>query len=694
MRKVPGTIFTLFGTILTLGGAPASAQSSFSPTVAGVPSALDVPYLPQSELLCGGAALAMVERWWGRRGVQAADFAGLVRPEERGIRTIDLAAAAQARGWETTAFDGSPESVQQWLAQRIPVVALIQVGHDRYHYVVLLAWAAGRVIYHDPARAPSRSIEEAAFLREWSGAERWAMILRPGTVMQDSMPIVGVTPPPTDSLPCSPWLDQAIDAVAGQNLDAADSLLQEAGRTCPSEPLVLREQAAVRFKEGQFAAAGQLTAAYLAQVPDDPLGWQLLATARFLSGDRDAALRAWNRIDAPRVDLVRIDGVRAIRFQQLASAIHAPAGTLLTPPRLALARRRLSDVPALRRSRLSYLPVGAGLAELRATVTERPVIAPAWWLVAANALRAATQREVGLAIASPTGGGELWTAVWRWEHAHPRLGARIELPMRLGIEGVAEVSAVREQFRFVVDTASAGTLTAIRRAYGVAFGGWVLPALRPTAGLEDEHWSDGRRFLVLTAGTAIRAAGDRFTLTTLVQRGLSIVHLPSYVQGSVRALWASAPDISHTTWSARLGLDIVSHDTPVGRWPVANGDISWAIPLRAHDRTANGLLPGTTTGRSMIHGGLSGDQPLLRAGPFTVAAGVFLDGVEVMSPADGPQRDRLYLDAGSGLRIGLLDGQFGTLRIDLATGLTDRHTAITVGLHQSWPPFRPTTPTP
>jgi hypothetical protein len=46
------------------------------------------------------------------------------------------------------------------------------------------------------------------------------------------------------------------------------------------------------------------------------------------------------------------------------------------------------------------------------------------------------------------------------------------------------------------------------------------------------------------------------------------------------------------------------------------------------------------------------------------------------------------------LRIGILDGQLGTLRIDLATGLTDRRTALTVGMHQRWPPFHQTSHTP
>jgi hypothetical protein len=90
----------------------------------------------------------------------------------------------------------------------------------------------------------------------------------------------------------------------------------------------------------------------------------------------------------------------------------------------------------------------------------------------------------------------------------------------------------------------------------------------------------------------------------------------------------------------------------------------------------------------MIHGGLSGDHPIYRRGPFTLALGIFLDGAEIVHPADGSGRDRFYLDAGGGIRIAILDGQLGVLRIDLATGLTDRRTALTAGMHQHWPPFR------
>jgi len=681
---------------VALGGAPASAQSLSAASSDRVPTVLDVPYLPQSELLCGGAAVAMVERWWGRRGVYAEDFADLVRPELRGIRTSDLAAAARARGWETRAFDGTPEEVRRILGEGVPVVALIEVAPDRYHYVVLLGWSDGRVTFHDPASAPSRSVDEARFLAEWSGGERWAMVLRPAEPPPPQKPQVidSLLRPPVDSMPCRPWVDRALDAVAAQRLEDAADLLGEAGRACPDEPLVLRELAGVRFKQRRLTEAIHLSAQYVARVRDDVYAWKLLAASRYLAGDREGALRAWNQVGLPIVDLTRIDGVREIRFRTIAQAVDVPNGSVLTPAGLALARRRVADLGAVRRATVDYQPVDGGRAEVRAVVVERPVLGLASRLLAANAVRAMTQHAIGVSIATPTGAGELWTAEWRWEHAHPRFALGVEVPVRLGFSGVMSLESIRERFRFAVDSAPTGVFEESRSAGGVAFGGWINPALRPYAGLGLERWSGGRKYLDVSAGAEFRAAGDRLVIATTGVYAQTLANHPSWIQGYVRTQWSSAVGLSRRSWSARLGVDLTSHSAPLGVRPVASGDDPWVIPLRAHPRTLDGLLPGATTGRGIIHGGLSGDQPVYRAGLFTLAVGIFVDGAQIMDPADGSGRDRLHLDAGGGIRIGILDGQLGIVRVDLATGLTTRRSAITVGLHQSWPPFRGNTRSP
>src|SRR6185503_5009974 len=87
---------------------------------------LNVPYLPQSEALCGGAAIAMVMRYWGAANVYAETFADLVDPAAGGITGEALIGALRARGWTAQSFRGDATGVAAHLAARRPVVALIQ----------------------------------------------------------------------------------------------------------------------------------------------------------------------------------------------------------------------------------------------------------------------------------------------------------------------------------------------------------------------------------------------------------------------------------------------------------------------------------------------------------------------------------------------------------------------------------------
>jgi hypothetical protein len=670
-----------------LGSATSAAQSPRPGSSPATAVALAVPYLPQSVLLCGGAALAMVERWWGRRGVYAEDFAGLVRPEQGGILTTDLAASARARGWDTRVWHGEPERIRQALREGVPVIALIQVGRARYHFVVVLSWDEGQVVFHDPARAPLTTLDEAGFLTSWSGADRWAMTLRPVPPAPAAVAPVAPDPVTPDSLPCSPWIDRALDAAMANRLDDAAGLLTEAGKACPAEPRSLRELAGVRFRQGRHAEAAGLAEQYLAVVPGDRLGWQLLASSRYLAGDRDGALEAWNRLDRPTVDLVRVEGTRRIRFREVADAISVPHGAVLTSSRLAVARRRVSDIPALRGSAVEYLPVAGGLVEVRVAVAERPRIGRPWRLVAAGAARALTRHEVGLEVASPLGAGELWSGSWRWEYARPRAVFRVDFPAAIGFPGVVGVASSWERFRFALDSGDSVPVEESRRVTGIGFGGWATAWVRPAAALRLERWSEGRQYLVVSAGAEVRTADDRFVLSVTGEHALALAAHPAHSRGGARAMWASSSGLGRAAWSARLGYDRAGANAPLGAWPVTGGNLVWAVPLRAGALSPAGVVTGKSVGREIFHAGLSGDHPVHRVGPLILAAGLFLDGARVNAAADGSE-DRFHLDGGAGLRIGLVEGQLGVLRLDFARGLLEAgRSAMTIGVHQSWPAF-------
>jgi peptidase C39-like protein len=645
---------------------------------AGASPVLQVPYVAQSELLCGGAAVAMVERWWGRRGVYAEEFASLVHREAGGILTTDLLAATRARGWDARAVDGTPQLIQQFLRDSIPVIALIKVGRDRYHYVVIVGWDSDVVTYHDPAVAPFVKSRASSFMLRWRGANSWMMVFEPAA------PGIAVTPPvppPTaatqiDSMPCRPWLDLAADAAAVNQLDQADRLLASAASACPAEPVVLRELAGVRFRQGRQPDATRLAAEYLRRVPSDTLGWQLLASSRYLSTDLNGALDAWNAIGRPAVDLLRVDGLAHMRFAVVADALNTPARQPLTSRALQLAQRRIADLPTVAASRVSYVAVPGGTVEVRAAVIERPVLDPIPQLVIGNALRAAVRSEVAVEVNSPLGAGEQWTAQWRWERADPRRALRLDLPAHigiLGIRGIATVEGSDERYHF-----SAALPDQQRRTTAVALEGWLTPKIEVVAAARVEQWVATGNYVAFRGGAAVHPLGDRTIVMATAEQAISTGAATGYRRASIQASWTAGNDRT-TTWSARGGIDWVSAATPAGLWPIAGGDLARAIPLRAHHFIVMDALPTERSGRTVWYGGASADHIVAMLGPAEVGVGVFADAANIGATSAGVAQ-RWYLDTGGGVRIGLPGATSGALRIDLARGvLADPRWGVTVG---------------
>jgi len=140
---------------------------------------LAVPYFAQTEDLCGGAAAAMVMRYWGASDIYPDTFQPLVDRRAGGIATGALTSDLERRGWTAIAGPGDAAEVSKELARGRPVIALIQDSPGRYHYVVVIGWSADTVTLHDPARAPSRVLDAARFDGEWAKSGRWMLLLLP-----------------------------------------------------------------------------------------------------------------------------------------------------------------------------------------------------------------------------------------------------------------------------------------------------------------------------------------------------------------------------------------------------------------------------------------------------------------------------------------------------------------------------------
>ena len=625
---------------------------------------LDVPFIAQSESLCGGAAAAMVLRYWGERGLTAESFASLVDASAAGIRTNALVGDLKSRGWNALEVRGSDDLLARQTDQGRPAMVLLEDRPGTFHYVVVVANTPSMVLFHDPARAPYRALARNEFDRRWAVADRWmAVVTPPAGRDAPAREPAGVV-----STVLAPECRAAITE-AGRAADAGDLVGAEAAlgavASCPAA-VSLREMAGVRARQRRWPEVADLAQAAADLEPGDEGTWRLLATARFVQDDKPGALAAWNRVGEPRLDTVQVYGVKRTRVPAVLKASGLDSATVVTNSRLTRARRRLADVPALSAVGVEYVPLTGGTAEVRANVIEQPLWPTSVPALASMAGRAIFLREVHVPVFSPSGGGERVAATWRFWPGRPRVALEANAPAPWGGEWGALAAWERQPF----DTPVLPTIE--RLTARATWSDWVYPALRIGVRSGADRWTTrgaaqgmaGATALATTGGERLGAQLDvdswfgqsAFTMAQLVVRARSSATLRGFLlSGEAGTGWAdlnASPDL----WFG--------------------GDTGKARPvfLRAHRLVEDGRLITDRLGRTIIHGGAEAQywRPLSR---FQVAPAVFVDVVHLDRRAVPGTRDDV--DVGAGMRLAGWGG--GLLRLDVARGLRDGRMRVSAG---------------
>ena len=630
---------------------------------------LDVPYIQQSEALCGGAAAAMVMRYWGAVGIRAESFAPLVDKAAGGIRAEDLLQGLSDRGWDARSFRGDRHVVAARLAARQPVITLIEDRPGSFHFVVIVAWANARVVYHDPARAPFRVVAEDTFETAWRKSDHWTLLALPpaGGVTTSPGNVESGSPAREDTSPCAALVAEGVRAAGEGNRPGALEILAAAADLCPAASGPLREAAGVHALESNWTDAARLARAAVDRDARDDHAWRILATSAYVAGDPTTALHAWNAAGEPTIDLITVQGLDHTRHAVAAGVLGLEVDTVLTTSALEAARRRLGELPSAESARVNYTPTGGGRANVDALIIERARFPWARGSLISIGLRMATDRELAASVSNLSGGGDRLTASWRWWENRPRTGFIYAAPSAMGI-WTAEI--FREEQTYAQAAAAA---VEQRRGGSLSLSQWTNSLTRWQANAGIDVWEDRGRTARLGGAVDQRLLTDRLSL-----RAGAVVLAGAFRTwtASVGADWRSSVRSEGTTVSARAGYDVAGAGAPLALWSGAGTGHARGPLLRAHPLLESGRITGDVFGRRVYYGGSELRRwltPVLKV--VRIAPAAFVD---FAGAGDRLREGRAWhTDAGAGLRIALPGS--GVLRLDVAKGLNDGATAFSVG---------------
>jgi hypothetical protein len=598
-----------------------TALIAVSTSAAASTRLLDVPFVPQSELLCGGAAVSMVMRYWMPTQVYAEDFASLVDTRAGGIAVGALARAVEERGWRARAFTGTADDAQTHVGAGRPLIALVEDRPGRLHYVVVVAWTANRVVFHDPAVNPFRTLDAVTFDRRWRVTGRTALLVLPST---------------------------------GAKAIATAAPVRPGGDG-------VRERAGALFLDKRYADAAQLAALAVDENPDDHESWQVLAASRFLEGDAGGAIDAWNRRGEPSLDLARVDGLSRTSHDVVAGMLDLPARTMLTRERLDRAARRVASVPAVQLSRVDYSPRENGSATVNVAVVERPLVPASRSELAVSAIYAATRREAQINVSSPSGNGELWTASARWWAGRPRLEVALAVPKLARWTGLWRVAGGWERQTYRLSTT---TIESDRRHASVSFGDWASGRVRWQLGTAIDRWNDGATHLSILGEVERRFAGDRIAVNVESRAAAR------FGAATVSTRWRSSLD-AMSGWRAVGVLAAVTPTAPFDLWSGGDTGVVRSTLLRAHPLLSDGAIRASELRHVLPNASVEYQRRVATRPVLQVGWAAF---------ADATSR---HVDTGLGLRF-KLPGSPNVLRMDVARGVRDGATALSVSWQSAW----------
>jgi hypothetical protein len=335
------------------------------------------------------------------------------------------------------------------------------------------------------------------------------------------------------------------------------------------------------------------------------------------------------------------------------------------------AERALRDLPAARTSRLELVPVGRGLAELHATLAERPLVPRDVWSLAAIGARAAISRVAGITLGSPFGSGESVTLEWRYWQGRPAISASLRSPGAWPGTWGADVFAERQTFDL-------GQPELRRRGGRLTASRWATSDVRLDVRAGVERWNMTPTLATLGVTVNALSAAERVGVRMAADGWLGDVGfgslLANVTASSARSTVAGAVPLG-TSVAVSAGAGILTGQAPLDLWLAGDVGQVRRVLARAHPLLDDGRVRVERLGRRLIYGSAEA-QYWWRAPAFSrIGAAVFVDSVRTMARLAGSPVTDVDVGAGVGLTSLLAPGR---VRVDFAHGLRDGADTLSV----------------
>jgi hypothetical protein len=290
--------------------------------------------------------------YWGRSPQPVEEIhSALYRPELHGVLASELAVYLQSRGFQTQSFSGQWQDLVTHVAGGRPLLVSLEVNSRgaAQHYVLVTGVDEAReiVFINDSAARKLLPVSRAEFEKRWAAMSQWTLL---------AIPSDGSSP--------APRLERGSRT---DNPEFDDDALEAASEAFRAGDL----QTAKRLVHQSDPAAGS-----------ERVRNELLATAYFLEDNLEAAVKYWNRNDAPRVREVMTEPEVRVNPVFLDRTMGIARATVLQHRDLALAGKRLQAADAFSSFTLDLIPSPGSQSEefdLRLRAAERPKWSP-WTL--------------------------------------------------------------------------------------------------------------------------------------------------------------------------------------------------------------------------------------------------------------------------------------------------------------------------